>query len=321
MVDNNDCLHQSKDSLMVLPEELFTPYQAQECTPVQIISRPSLSYWQDAWRRLRMNKLAMLGLFMLILMLLLGIFAPIFSEYSVTTQSLSEQNLPPSWQHLFGTDDLGRDVFVRTWYGARISLFVGFMAAIVDFLIGVSYGGYSGFKGGRTDTIMMRIIEILYGLPYLLIVILLMVVMGPSLLTIIIALSVTGWIGMARIVRGQILQLRNYEYVIASHSFGASSWRIIRKNLLPNTMGPIIVQMTLTVPSAIFAEAFLSFLGLGIQAPFASWGGMVNDALPVILSGEWWQLFFPALCISLTMFAFNVLGDGLQDALDPKLRK
>lgn len=204
----------------------------------------------------------------------------------------------------------------------RVFLFLwGVMAAIIDFLIGVTYGGYSGFKGGRTDTIMMRIVEILYGLPYLLIVILLMVVMGPSLLTIIVALTITGWISMARIVRGQILQLKTYEYVTASRSFGASPWRIIRKNLLPNTMGPIIVQMTLTVPSAIFAEAFLSFLGLGIQAPFASWGVMANDALPVILSGEWWQLFFPALCISLTMFAFNVLGDGLQDALDPKLRK
>ncbi|MDY3331819.1 MAG: ABC transporter permease [Pelistega sp.] len=304
-----------------IPDDLFKPYVEGAGNKAPEVMRPSLSYWSDAWRRLRANKLAMLGLFLLFVMLVMAIFAPMLSPHSVTAQSLSSQNLPPSATHWFGTDDLGRDVFVRTWYGARISLFVGVMAALIDFLIGVTYGGYSGFKGGRTDTIMMRIVEILYGLPYLLIVILLMVVMGPSLLTIIVALTITGWISMARIVRGQILQLKTYEYVTASRSFGASSWRIIRKNLLPNTMGPIIVQMTLTVPSAIFAEAFLSFLGLGIQAPFASWGVMANDALPVILSGEWWQLFFPALCISLTMFAFNVLGDGLQDALDPKLRK
>lgn len=304
-----------------IPDDLFQPYVDEGKVRTPDIVRPSLSYWPDVWRRLRMNRLAMFGLLLLILMMAMAIFAPMLSSHSVTEQSLSAQNIPPSAEYWFGTDDLGRDVFVRTWYGARISLFVGFVAAIIDFLIGVSYGGYSGYKGGRTDTIMMRFVEILYGLPYLLIVILLMVVMGPSLLTIIIALSVTGWISMARIVRGQILQLKNYEYVMASRSFGASPWRIIRKNLLPNTMGPIIVQMTLTVPSAIFAEAFLSFLGLGVQAPYASWGVMANDALPVILSGEWWQLFFPALCISMTMFAFNVLGDGLQDALDPKLRK
>ncbi|NLY64386.1 MAG: ABC transporter permease [Alcaligenaceae bacterium] len=283
--------------------------------------RPYVSYWQDAWYRLLRNKLAMMGLVFLLLLIGMAVFAPLFSAYSVTAQDLRSQNLPPSALHWFGTDDLGRDVFVRTWYGARISLFVGFMAALIDFIIGVAYGGYSGLKGGRTDAIMMRIVEILYGLPYLLVVILLMVVMSPSLFTIIIALTITGWISMARIVRGQVLQLKNYEFVTAARTFGAGTGHIIRKHLLPNTMGPIIVQMTLTVPSAIFAEAFLSFLGLGIQAPYASWGVMANDALPVILSGDWWQLFFPALFISLTMFAFNMLGDGLQDALDPKLRK
>ncbi|QDP41638.1 ABC transporter permease [Radiobacillus deserti] len=285
------------------------------------VARPSLSYWKDAWQRLRKNKLAMSGMVFLILLSALAIFGPIFSPHSVTEISLPNQNQPPSWSHWFGTDELGRDVFTRTWYGARISLFVGLMAAIIDFTVGVIYGGISGYKGGKTDHIMMRIVEVLYGLPYLLVVILLLVVMGPSLTTIIVALSVTGWVGMARIVRGQVLQLKNYEFVLASQSFGAKTNRIIRKNLLPNTMGPIIVQMTLTVPSAIFAEAFLSFLGLGIQAPYASWGVMANDALPTILSGHWWRLFFPAFFISATMFAFNVLGDGLQDALDPKLRE
>ncbi|GAY78418.1 oligopeptide transport system permease protein OppC [Sporolactobacillus inulinus] len=263
----------------------------------------------------------MLGLGFLILLGIAALFGPIVSPYSVTAQHLTLQNLAPSASHWFGTDELGRDVFTRTWYGARISLFVGVVAALVDLLIGVAYGGISGYIGGKTDLVMMRIIEILYGLPYLLVVILLMVVMGPSLLTIIVALTVTGWTGMARIVRGQVLQLKNYEFVTASRSFGSKPWRIVRKNLVPNTMGPIIVQMTLTVPSAIFSEAFLSFLGLGVQAPFASWGVMASDGLSALLAGYWWRLFFPALFISLTMFAFNILGDGLQDALDPKLRR
>ncbi|MGC4378145.1 ABC transporter permease [Fictibacillus sp. Mic-4] len=302
------------------PDELFIP-KKRKARNADAIVRPGLSYWQDARRRLVKNKLAMAGLVSLILLIIMAIFGPILSPYEVTKQALTESNLPPSASHWFGTDNLGRDVFTRTWYGARISLFVGVMAALVDFVIGVIYGGISGYKGGRTDHYMMRIVEILYGLPYLLMVILLMVVMGPGLLTIIVALSITGWTGMARIVRGQVLQLKHYEFVLASKTFGGKTRRIIRKHLLPNTMGPIIVQMTLTVPTAIFAEAFLSFIGLGVQAPYASWGVMASDALSTILTGQWWRLFFPAFFISLTMFAFNVLGDGLQDALDPKLRR
>ncbi|CAM3717334.1 ABC transporter permease [Mesobacillus zeae] len=303
-----------------IPESWFSPLEKNE-GDAEVVSRPSLSYWQDAWHRLMGNKLAMIGLVFLAVLSIMAVIGPMLSPYDVTKQNLLNQNMPPSSAHWFGTDELGRDVFSRTWYGARISLFVGIAAALIDFFIGVVYGGVAGYKGGRTDHAMMRVIEVLYGLPYLLVVILISVVMGPSLATIILALSVTGWIGMARIVRGQVLQLKNYEFVLASKTFGTKTRRIIRKNLLPNTMGPIIVQMTLTVPSAIFAEAFLSFLGLGIQPPFASWGSMASDALPVILSGHWWRLFFPAFFISLTMFSFNVLGDGLQDALDPKLRR
>jgi len=307
------------DQRIVIPDDWFKP-KKKDPDKAESVVRPSLSYWKDAWRRLRKNKLAMAGLIFLVLLMLCAIFGPLLSPHSVTGTDYPNQNKAPSAAHWFGTDEAGRDVFTRTWYGARISLFVGIMAALIDFFIGIIYGGISGYKGGRTDTLMMRVIEILYGLPHLLVVILLMVVMGASLTTIILALTITGWVGMARIVRGQVLQIKNYEFVTASKSFGATTPRIIRKNLLPNTMGPIIVQMTLTVPSAIFAEAFLSFLGLGIQAPFASWGVMANDALPVILSGHWWRLFFPAFFISMTMFAFNVLGDGMQDALDPKLR-
>lgn len=312
--------HQEPNVTPDVLDEWFTPKKRNK-DDAEAVVRPSLSYWQDAWKRLVKNKLAMLGFVFLIGLMVMAVIGPIISPHDVTKQTLSNQNLPPSSDHWFGTDDMGRDVFTRTWYGARISLFVGFMAALIDFVIGIVYGGIAGYKGGKTDNVMMRVVEILYGLPYLLVVILLMVVMGPGLLTIIVALTVTGWIGMARIVRGQVLQIKNYEFILASKTFGTKTARIIRKNLLPNTMGPIIVQMTLTVPSAIFAEAFLSFLGLGIQAPYASWGVMANDGLSTILSGYWWRLFFPALFISLTMFSFNVLGDGLQDALDPKLRR
>ena len=303
-----------------VPEEWFRPLERSEMDAEAVV-RPSRTYWQDSWHMLRENRLAMAGLVFLAFLIIMAIIGPSLSPNSIEEQSIMNQNMPPSSEYWFGTDDLGRDVFARTWYGARVSLFVGIMAAMIDFFIGVIYGGIAGYKGGRTDHLMMRVIEVLYGLPYLLLVILLAVVMGPGLFTIIIALSVTGWIGMARIVRGQVLQIKNYEFVLASKTFGTKTRRIIRRNLLPNAMGPIIVQLTLTIPSAIFAEAFLSFLGLGIQAPHASWGGMLNDALGVILSGYWWRLFFPALFISLTMFAFNVVGDGLQDALDPKLRR
>ncbi|SET65736.1 dipeptide transport system permease protein [Oceanobacillus limi] len=309
-----------RNSHRQVPDEWFT-WRERDQSTAERLSRPSLSYWEDAWKRLVKNKLAMSGLFFLIGLVTMAIIGPILSPYDVHTNDLPNQYQPPSAEHWFGTDSHGRDVFTRTWYGARISLFVGLMAALIDVSIGIIYGGLSGYKGGRTDNIMMRIIEILYGLPYLLVVILLLVVLEPSLTTIIIALTVTGWVGMARIVRGQVLQIKNYEFVLASKSFGTKTPRIIRKNLLPNTMGPIIVQMTLTVPSAIFAEAFLSFIGLGIQSPYASWGVMASDSLGAILSGNWWTLFFPAFFISFTMFAFNVLGDGLQDALDPKLRK
>lgn len=317
MSSNEELSHKNTPAV---PDEWFT-WKGKDTLEAESVARPSLSYWQDAWKRLVKNKMAMLGLVFLVLLTVMAIFGPMISPYEVNKQDLPNQYQSPSSEHWFGTDSAGRDVFTRTWYGARISLFVGLVAALIDVTVGIIWGGISGYKGGRTDSVMMRIIEILYGLPYLLVVILLLVVLGPSLGTIILALTITGWVGMARIVRGQVLQIKNYEFVLASRAFGTKSSRIIRRNLLPNTMGPIIVQMTLTVPSAIFAEAFLSFIGLGIQAPFASWGVMANDSLGAILSGNWWTLFFPAFFISFTMFAFNVLGDGLQDALDPKLRK
>ncbi|WJH33434.1 ABC transporter permease [Paenibacillus sp. CC-CFT747] len=305
---------------MAVPDSLFVPMPKQEGTGEAIV-RPRLSLWQEAWLRLRKNKLAMLGLIIIAILAVLAIFGPLLTDQSYSKQALLEANQKPSAAHWFGTDDLGRDVYARILYGARISLFIGLMAALIDFLIGIVYGGIAGYVGGRVDNIMMRFVDLLYGIPYLLIVILLMVVMGPGLKTIIIALSATGWIGMARIVRGQVLSLKSAEYVQAAKTLGGSGGYIIFKHLLPNALGVIIVQVTFSVPSAIFGEAFLSFLGLGIQPPLASWGVMANDALTTLISGQWWRLFFPAFFISMTMLAFNLVGDGLQDAFNPKQRR
>ncbi|MED1917807.1 ABC transporter permease [Bacillus thuringiensis] len=305
-------------------DPLFRPMAKN--TQANVIARPSLSNGQQVIRKLLKNKLAMLGLFIILALVGMAIIGPNLVSYSYSDQSLLTKNQEISAEHWFGTDELGRDMFARTWYGARISLTIGIVAAFIDLVIGVTVGGIAGYmagrgkRGDRIDTIIMRIIEVLYGLPYLLVVILLMVVMEPGMLTIIIALSATGWVGMARLVRGQILQLKNQEFILAAQVLGAKFSRILLKHLIPNTFGVIIVNLTFTIPSAIFAESFLSFLGLGVQAPVASWGTMTNDGLGVILTGDWWRLFFPALMISLTMFAFNVFGDGLQDALDPRLR-
>ena len=284
------------------------------------ISKPSLSFWKDVFMRFRKNKLAMVGIVVLFLLIFMAIFGPYMTGYDYATNDLTSKNQPPSSEHWFGTDDLGRDVFTRTWEGARISISIGLAAALIDLTIGVFWGGIAGYKGGRIDEYMMRIADVLAGIPYLLLVILLMVVLGSSVGTMILAMSITGWVNMARIVRGQVLSLKGQEYVLASRTLGANTSRIMSKHLIPNSMGPILVTMTLTVPSAIFTEAFLSFLGLGLTPPIASWGTMTSDALPALRYFPW-RLFFPATFICLTIFAYNVIGDGLRDALDPRLRK
>jgi len=222
--------------------------------------------------------------------------------------------------YIWGTDNLGRDMFIRVLHGGRISLIVGFVAAFVNFIIGVLYGGISGYMGGRVDNIMMRIVDIISAIPTLLYVILLMVIMETGLLPIIVALSLTYWLGMARLVRGQVLTLKEQEFILAAQTLGASTKRIMIKHLIPNMMGPIMVSITMQIPNAIFTEAFLSFVGLGIAAPMASWGSLCNDALSAFMTYPY-QLFFPALAISVTILAFNLFGDGLRDALDPKQRK
>lgn len=307
---------------MDLSRDLFVS-EALPAETREVVTRPSLSYWQDAWRRLKMNKIAMVGLGVLTVMIIMSIFAPMFSPYTYRQIIFSDVSKPPSFSgtnpHWFGTDDLGRDLWTRVWYGGRISLFIGFTAAFLNLIIGTLWGGISGYFGGRIDTIMMRIIEVMVGLPDLIILILLTVVLEPGLRTIIIILLVFGWTGMARLVRGQVLQLRQQEFVLAARTLGASPMRIILKHLLPNAMGPILVSVTLAVPGAIFFEAALSFLNLGVRVPISSWGTLANEGRNSMLLYPY-MLLFPAIAIAVTMLAFNLFGDGLRDALDPRLR-
>lgn len=302
-----------------LTQEDFTPITYEQDQAEKIVGE-STSYWKDAWRRFRQNKLAIAGVVIIIILGLMALIGPHLTEYNYRDNDLMNANQSPSAEHWFGTDNLGRDMFARTWEGAKISLFIGLTAAFIDLIIGVIWGSVSGYIGGRVDEILMRIADILSALPYLLVVILLMVVLPQGLWTLIIAMTITGWINMARIVRGEVMRLKTEEYVLAAKSLGASTVRIIAKHLIPNMLGPILVTLTLTVPTAIFTEAFLSFLGLGVPAPLASWGTMTSDGLQALRYYPY-QLFFPAFFISLTMLAFNVVGDGLRDALDPKDRR
>ncbi|MEV5029748.1 ABC transporter permease [Paenibacillus sp. LPE1-1-1.1] len=307
-----------------MKENTFTPDQFAKLSKdekhTEVVVRESISAWKDAWLRLRSNKIAMISLIILVIVSLMAIFGPIISDQDYQTNHLREKNLGPSATYWFGTDDLGRDLFTRTWMGAGISLQVGLYAALADLVLGVIIGGIMGYFGGRVDEILNRFCEILYSIPSMLIIILLIVIFKPSMLTIVVALSITGWISMAWIVRGQIMQLKNQEYVMAAQALGAGTGRILFRHLIPNAMGPIIVTLTLTVPSAIFAEAFLSFLGLGVQSPAASLGTMINDAIKAWTLYPW-RMIFPAAVISITMLCFNIFGDGLRDALDPKMKK
>lgn len=298
----------------------FTPLDHTYKESLLDESLPPASYWKESWTRLKRQRLALFGLITLTVLIIMAIIGPLLTPFTYHATHLPLKNQPPNATFWFGTDELGRDLFTRCWWGARISLFVGFTASLVDLVIGVFYGSIAGFRGGKVEEWMMRIADILYSIPYLLVVILLMVIIGPGVGTIIIALTFTGWINMARIVRSQILQIKQQDFIRAAHSLGASRSRILLRHLIPNAMGPIIVTLTLTIPSAIFAEAFLSFLGLGVQAPIASWGTMANDGLSALRYYPW-RLFFPALFISLTMLSLNLLGDGLRDAFDPRLKK
>lgn len=336
-------------SAQELSAEKFKPILRKETEEIEKIVGTSLTYVQDSWRRLKKNKIAMVSLILLVLIVLLAIFAPFFAPYHYAQQNPSYANLPPkipglesfslfngmgrvggnlvdryaaanvpeTQYYYLGTDALGRDLLSRIIYGTRISIFIGVCAASFNLFVGVPYGLISGWKGGKIDNIMMRFLEVLSGVPNLVVVILLLLVLEPGLLSIIIALGLTEWIAMARVVRAQTLRLKNQEYILAARSLGESPFKIALKHLIPNMSGVIIIQTIYSIPSAIFFEAFLSFIGLGVPAPNASLGTLINDGYSTFqfLPHLMW---YPAAMISLILIAFNMFANGLRDALDPR---
>ena len=275
------------------------------------------SLWSDAVGRLLKNKAAMVGAIILILLIGCAILAPVIAPYSYSFQNLDLGASPPSSEHLLGTDILGRDLFSRILYGARISLLVGFVATGVALVIGVSWGIVAGYFGGRVDQIMMRIVDVLYGLPFIIFIILLMVIFGRNLWLLFGAIGAVEWLTMARIVRGQVMSLKNQEFVLAAQAMGISNLSMFRRHLLPNILGPIAVYATLTIPQVMLLESFLSFLGLGIQPPMSSWGTLIKDGVESMEEYSW-LLIYPGITFTITLFALNFFGDGLRDALDPK---
>lgn len=310
------------------------------------ISTPATGFWKEAFRRLTKNKGSMISLIVIILLTVAAIAGPFLNSYTYKEQDKTRSHLPPlvagmEWMGFdgtdihgvdvydeneidepawLGTDEFGRDLWTRVWIGTLISLFIAFAAAMLDLLIGVAYGAISAFFGGKVDDYMQRVIEILVGIPNLIVIILFIMILEPGLTSIILAMVITGWVNMARIVRGQILQLKNQEYMLASRTLGASNSRLMWKHLIPNTMGPIIVTLMFTIPTAIFFEAFLSFIGLGIRPPLASLGSLIEDGYQDLRIFPF-KLIYPSIIISLVMISFNVLADGLRDALDPKMRE
>ena len=277
----------------------------------------SSSLGHDAWLRLKANHMAMVSLGILIAIFLVSVLGPIFCPYSYDEQNLDHIFQSPDQSHFFGTDNLGRDLFARTTYGGRISLAVGLLATLVSLVIGVSYGVLSGYVGGRLDAWMMRTVDVLYSLPFIIFVILLMVMFGRNFLLLFVAIGAVEWLTMARITRAQTLNLKNAEFVEAARALGYSHTRILFRHLLPNLIGPVIIYATLTVPAVMLLEAVLSFLGLGVQAPMSSWGSLIKEGAEKMDAAPW-LLLFPGSFFCLTLFALNFLGDGLRDALDPK---
>ena len=277
----------------------------------------SSTLWSDAIYRLTRNKAAMFGAFILFILILCAALAPWIAPYSYSFQNLELGASPPSAAHILGTDVLGRDLLSRILYGARISLLVGFVATGVALVIGVSWGIIAGYAGGKVDSIMMRIVDVLYGLPFIIFIILLMVIFGRNLWLLFGAIGAVEWLTMARIVRGQVIGLKNQEFVMAAKAMGVSNISMFRKHLLPNILGPIAVYATLTIPQVMLLEGFLSFLGLGIQPPMSSWGTLIKDGVES-MEEYGWLLIYPGLTFTVTLFALNFFGDGLRDALDPK---
>lgn len=300
---------------------LFERIGPASALDVNSSSAKSISFSQDVWQRFKESKVGVTCIIILIILVLGAVLVPVFSPYSISEQDLLSTNVGFFQKgHLFGTDNLGRDIFTRVWYGTRISLTIALAAVLVGLFVGAIYGGVAGYFGGNVDNVMMRIVDIVIAIPYMIIVILLMVVLKPGISTIIIAYAAVGWTDMARLVRGQVIKLKESEYVLASRILGASPWYVIIKDLLPNTLSVIIVNLTLTIPGAIFTEAFLSYIGLGVQIPLASLGTLASEG---VKSMQLYPhlLIVPAVILCITMLMFNLLGDVLRDILDPKLRR
>lgn len=278
------------------------------------------SLWEDAWRRLRKNSLAVTGLFIFLFMTVFSFLGPLVWAHAPDYQNRDNANQAPSVEHPFGTDSLGRDLVARVMNGGRVSLGVGFLASFVSLLIGVTYGAVSGYVGGKLDAVMMRTVDILYALPFTIFVILLMTVFERSLILLFVAIGAVEWLTMARIVRGQVLSVKRQEFIEAAVALGYSTPRIVFRHVIPNVLGPVMVYATLTVPAVMLLESFLSFLGLGVQAPMSSWGSLIKDGADNMTVYPH-MLLFPAFFFSATLFALNFLGDGLRDALDPRSSK
>lgn len=285
-----------------------------------LVVRPNISYWKDAWRRLKKNPVAMGALFILIGIVLMSIFAPMIKNMDYQTVVTANKNLSPNKEFWWGTDSMGRDLFTRVWIGSRVSISIAIVATIIDIVVGCLYGGIAAYIGGIVDEIMMRIVEVLNSIPYLIITLLILVVLGNGYFQLMLALCITAWTGTARMIRGQILQLRESEYVLAAEALGASPIRIIVKHLLPNTIGLIILDVASTIPSVIVSETVLSFLGLGLNIPNFSLGSLLSAGQQAMAFYPY-QLLFPTIVLCLIILSFNVFGDGLRDALDPKLRQ
>ena len=297
----------------------FEPLPADALQADEIVRKPT-TYAKDVWRSFSKNKIALVSLFVMSIIVLLVIIGPMFNDYDYRTNDYSALNQLPSSEHWFGTDNLGRDIWTRLWQGGRVSLLLAIIATVIPEVIGWIIGGISGYFGGKVDMIIMRIIDILMGIPSMIFTILLMVVMGSgNMWTLVLAFSITGWLGSARYTRGRILQLKTMEYVMAAKTLGASPMRIILRHLIPNTLNMSVISIAMGIPSVIFAEAFYSYIGLGIAPPNPSWGQMIKAAGEVFMQYPY-QFAFPCAAIAITMLCSNLVGDGLRDAMDPRLR-
>jgi oligopeptide transport system permease protein len=334
-----------------ISKEMFKPAHVDP-SKAEKIAKPSLGFWEDSWLRVRKNKASIVSMVILAILLIMAFAGPFITPYAADTQTTKHNNLPPRIQGLenvewlpfdgtlsrrdgtvynayevrkvdayywFGTDGLGRDLFARVWKGTQVSLFIAFMAALIDMVIGITYGAVSGYIGGKTDSLMMRIMEVIIGIPNLIVVVLMILVLKPGIFPIIIALTITGWTSMARVVRAQVLKFKGQEFVLAAKTLGASDRSIIFKHMIPNMFGVIIINTMFSIPSAIFFEAFLSFIGLGLQEPAASLGTLVNSGYKGMIAFPY-QMIIPSLMIATIMVCFNLVADGLRDALDPKMR-